>query len=788
MSIPRLLIALLVLLLAALLAALCYLHFADLNPYRSRIESLVGEATGREFRIGGNLDVDVWPGLFLEAEQLSLANAPWGSQPQMAEVGRVAVRIAPLSLLFGPVQVTELDLADVALLLEADADGTGNWSLGQPAAEPEEAESEPTGEGAGGLAVLVSNASISNVVVTQVGADGPVELARLDKLTVTPATDDNLQVTGTGAVMDFPLALDGHLGTQSGIRDSGAADLALSGALGELGIEIGGHVRATGSAESDRLQLALRTEDIAAVLAGAGLELPLAGPFTLSASLDSHRDGLTADLEAALAGAGYRGTVEQRGTAVTTDGVFTQLDQLGEMLDIAGLPAADVTLRAELTAAKGALELADATVASGDARLTASGRLATGAGESKLQLRAVGSRLSDLLTTLPPLAFDGSADVQLSPESAVIDPLKATVGSSDLAGRLAVKSGERTSITGELRSTRLDLTEFTVEEAESGNGAAPAEAGATAPADTPKEKYVFTEDPLPLEPLKTTDAEFDLAVEEFVSPAATLTELTASAILEGGKLKLHTGFKGPKGGLADGNFGLDASGDRADLTAAVNMRGLRLDILARGDTSVDDVPPVDITLDLDAAGSSPRELAAGSNGRMLLTLGPGKTESGILGRVSGDILAQLTSALNPFAKEDKYTNVECGLVLLTIEEGMGTLDPIILQNEKIMILAGGTIDLNTERLALEFNTQPRKGVGVSADMFVTPFVALQGTLVSPTVGVNKKGTLLTAGAAVATGGISFLAQAAMDRAAGAMDHCATDLKQPEYQHPPLEKK
>lgn len=786
MSIPRLLIALLVLLLAALLAALCYLHFADLNPYRSRIASLVGEATGREFRIGGNLDVNVWPSLFLEAEQLSLANAPWGSQPEMAEVGRVAIRIAPMSLLFGPVRVTEFDLADVALLLEADADGTSNWSMGQPAGEAEEKESKPPGEGAGGLAVLVSNASISNIVVTQVGPDGPVELVRLDELSVAPGSEDNLQVTGTGAVMAFPLSLDGHLGTQSEIRDSGAADLALSGALGELGIEVGGHVRATGSADSDRLQLALRTEDIAAVVAGAGLELPLTGPFALTASLDSKPQGLTADLESSLAGAGYRATVEQRGRAVSTDGVFTHLDKLGEMLGIAGLPAADVTIRAELAVADEALELAEMTIASGDARLTANGRLATGEGESKLQLRAVGSRLTDLLTTLPPLAFDGSADVQLSPESAVIDPLKATVGSSDLAGRLAVKSGERTSITGGLDSAKLDLTEFAGEEAEPANGTAPAEAAATAPAETPKEKYVFAEDPLSLEPLRTTDAEFELAVQELVSTAITVKDLAASLTLKDGNLNLHTRFTGPKGGVTDGDIEFDASSDQADLAAAVKMRGLRLNIASGEVESVEDVPPIDITLDLDASGTSPRTLAAGSNGRMLLTLGPGRLQNGLLGRVSGDVVAQLTSALNPFEAQETHTQLECGLALVKIDSGLATVEPVIIQSEKVMILAGGTVDLKTEKLALEFNTQPRKGVGVSADMFVTPFVALRGTLASPTVGVNEKGTLLTAGAAIATGGLSFLAQAAMDRAGGAMDRCATDLQKPEHQHPPLD--
>jgi hypothetical protein len=92
----------------------------------------------------------------------------------------------------------------------------------------------------------------------------------------------------------------------------------------------------------------------------------------------------------------------------------------------------------------------------------------------------------------------------------------------------------------------------------------------------------------------------------------------------------------------------------------------------------------------------------------------------------------------------------------------------------------GNIDLNTEALNIEFNTKPRKGVGVSADMFVTPFVKLKGTLSSPTVGLDQKGALL----AVGTGGLSVLAQAAADRIAGEKDNCAKVLAEV-GDHPPV---
>ena len=66
-------------------------------------------------------------------------------------------------------------------------------------------------------------------------------------------------------------------------------------------------------------------------------------------------------------------------------------------------------------------------------------------------------------------------------------------------------------------------------------------------------------------------------------------------------------------------------------------------------------------------------------------------------------------------------------------------------------------------------------MGVSADMFVTPFVKLSGTLAQPTVGLNAKGALLEGGLAVATGGLSFLYKGLMDRATAEADQCEATL-------------
>jgi hypothetical protein len=146
-----------------------------------------------------------------------------------------------------------------------------------------------------------------------------------------------------------------------------------------------------------------------------------------------------------------------------------------------------------------------------------------------------------------------------------------------------------------------------------------------------------------------------------------------------------------------------------------------------------------------------------------------------LGFFAADIISELFSALNPFAKSEPYSLWECTVVALNIVDGKSTIEPMLAQSETLTIVGSGTIDLNDEKLDISFNTKPRRGVGVSADMFLTPFIRLGGTMSAPRIALDKSGVLISGGAAVLTGGISFFVKGAADRASGASDRCAAAL-------------
>src|SRR4029434_2029873 len=116
-----------------LLGCLSYLAFADLGRHKQLIENFVTTHTGRAFVIDGPFDLNVLPVLTLRAENVRLANADWGSKPQMIEVGHLSAQIGFWSLISGPIDVRSFELRDVTVLLEKQRDGRANWRF---AAEP----------------------------------------------------------------------------------------------------------------------------------------------------------------------------------------------------------------------------------------------------------------------------------------------------------------------------------------------------------------------------------------------------------------------------------------------------------------------------------------------------------------------------------------------------------------------------------------------------------------------------------------------------------------------------
>lgn len=125
---------LLVLALAVLGVALLW----DWNWFKPLVEARVQAATGREFRIEGDLDVDPGRRALVRMDRVVLGNAQWSPRPTMLEIDNVSFALEVGPLLRGRYLVPWLRFERPQLLLERSDDGRANWRFDD--------ESEPEGE------------------------------------------------------------------------------------------------------------------------------------------------------------------------------------------------------------------------------------------------------------------------------------------------------------------------------------------------------------------------------------------------------------------------------------------------------------------------------------------------------------------------------------------------------------------------------------------------------------------------------------------------------------------
>ncbi|MET0498912.1 MAG: AsmA family protein [Steroidobacteraceae bacterium] len=122
----------------ALLLIVLILIF-DWNWFKGPIERRVTAATGREFHIGGDLDVDLGFTTKVRASDIEFANAPWSKHAQMFELKRIEARIKVMPLLHGEVDLAFIDVDGPRLLVERNAQGKGNWVF-EPKTSPEKSD------------------------------------------------------------------------------------------------------------------------------------------------------------------------------------------------------------------------------------------------------------------------------------------------------------------------------------------------------------------------------------------------------------------------------------------------------------------------------------------------------------------------------------------------------------------------------------------------------------------------------------------------------------------------
>lgn len=189
----------------------------DLRTLLAPIETQLERATGRDVDLGSEvkLDLSLTPTLVLT--DFSMGNAPWGSAKEMVRAKRVEAQIALMPLLSRRVDLVRFTLIEPTILLETDAQGRGNWSLGDGKTTPS-GPSDPVADSAAAFG-LGEFAVERGEVRWRDGRTGEVTPIRIERLYVR-ARDPQKAVVAEfkGSVGDVPLALEGTFGPLAALR------------------------------------------------------------------------------------------------------------------------------------------------------------------------------------------------------------------------------------------------------------------------------------------------------------------------------------------------------------------------------------------------------------------------------------------------------------------------------------------------------------------------------------------------------------------------------------------
>lgn len=696
----------------------------DVGKYTGLIQEQAKAATGREVTIGDiKLSLSLTPAIVVS--DVKVANASWGSRPDMLTLKRLEARTQLIPLLFGTVNISGLKLVEPDVMLETDPQGKGNWEFG--AAAPASSSS-----GKGGVpAVNISSLSVEGVKLAY--RDGKTK----GSATAQAKTAD-IDIEGALAELNFSsLALTEAAGSYS----QGAT--AAEGSVAKLSLNAAGPITDLNITKLELSDAKGRFKDGASAYEGTVGSLAVSGE---KAPRPPSKPGQL-DVARTLKALNLTSLTLEKATASLKDSQSTTSAVIGKVVvaascPIGGFGITNLAVTGSTFTSKGEGAAKDIAVES--LSLDGAGVLALVAKIDGQDVKATG--------TLAPIASLAAMNKSF-PAKVKFDGY-GLKGDTDLVVDLSRK---RRAARGTLTMPELDLAALT-----KGGGA-----GAPPAAPAAKGGRMFSDESLPWDIVTANDADVKIAIGKLaLSNGIVLTNVVLPVDLAAGKLTVRPASFGVAGGTVSADIAMDA-GDKSFALNA-EAKGITAEALARELKKTDLITqgPIDLNINLRGAGTSVHALMASLNGSVIAGMGESRVRNDALNIIGADVIMQVASAINPLGNKDPYAVARCAVVNFQIAGGVAnTNGGIALVTEKMQVTSSGKIDLGAERVDMSVRPKATGGFGVGLGTLAQA-IRVSGSLSAPGIGIDKAGaikTLGTLGAAFATGSASILAQSAKDK-------------------------
>ena len=300
------------------------------------------------------------------------------------------------------------------------------------------------------------------------------------------------------------------------------------------------------------------------------------------------------------------------------------------------------------------------------------------------------------------------------------------------------------------------------------------------PDDANSEK-LLSKVPLPFEFIEKTDLDLLVNIGRLRGNIFDLTNSSVAIKSNDGVFKLGP-FRGKFSG-GDAAFQMDINVKNKPTRTLLNVNIEGFDMAQAGafrDTEqIESTGDAFLNFKLDAKGRTMASIMASADGGGALYFEGLLLKKGTLDLFTTDLFKKTLDAINPFRKKQKDTLINCAALTFKIDDGLLTTPfGLAAEASEYSVTGNGRVDFKTEAIDLEFKTKVKKFLAINPLEKLTGLVKVVGEMTAPVVTLNPKGIFeigATVGAAIATGGLSFLAQDQLEKLTAKSELCSKAL-------------